>query len=157
MKLSSLMWLVAGSLSLIYGGGCIYSHRAPAVVYTPAPAPPTTVPAPPAVVVAPTSDRPVARVYPGPSSASPEALPPTAAPPSVSSTDVAVADSVRQLLKGNSDLAPVSHNVEATVDHGVVTLRGTVPAEHVKDEIAERVAKLPGVDHVSNQLAVEVR
>jgi len=142
-------WLVSGSVCLVFAAGCVNSHRAPPVVYTPAPPPPT-------VIVAPTSDRPVARVYPGPSSTAP-AGPPTVVPPAgVSSSDVAVADSVRQLLKGDSDLARVSNHVEATVDHGVVTLRGTVPAEHV-NEIEMRLRQLPGIVRVNDQLAVDLR
>ncbi len=134
-------WLWAASAGLLTTG-CIYSHRAPAVVYyTP----------PPVQVVTPTSDRPVTRVY------APPATAPTPAPPGVADSDVAIADSVSQLLKGDVGLAEASRNVMATVDGGVVTLRGTVVSEHERDEIAQRVRQLPGVKHVKDELAVDNR
>jgi osmotically-inducible protein OsmY len=112
-------------------------------------------------VVAPTSDRPAPQVY-APNSGSAAVVPPNASPPTsppgIPTSDVAVADSVRQLLKSdNSDLSRVANNVQASVDHGVVTLRGTVPADHVRDEIIMRVSKLPGVQHVHDELAVDFR
>jgi hypothetical protein len=125
--------------------GCIRSHRPAVVYYTP----------PPVVAAPPTSDRPDVRVYPsGPVKT---VTPPSTPPPGVEPGDVAVADAVSQLLKGEPSLASASRNIEATVDHGTVTLRGTVPTEHDRDEIVQRVGKLPGVSRVSDQLGVSYR
>ena len=54
-------------------------------------------------------------------------------------------------------MASISGNVQTTVDQGVVTLRGTVPSGNAMDEIAMRIAKLPGVAHVNNQLGLSTR
>jgi osmotically-inducible protein OsmY len=75
----------------------------------------------------------------------------------VSARDVAVADSVAQLFKSNTSLSDATRNVEATVDGGVVTLRGSVPSDHDRDELVMRVGRLPGVVRVHDQLGVDVR
>jgi len=127
--------------------GCVRSHRA--AYYTPAPAVVTTP-----AVVAPTSDRTVERVYP---TAPTTVLVPSTPPPAVVSSDVTVANSVSQLLKGDRSLAEATRNVEAFVSDGVVTLRGSVPTDHHRDEIVERISRLPGVASVRDQLGVELR
>ena len=124
-----------------FAAGCVRSHHA--VYYTPAPG---------AVVVAPTSDRPVERVYPAPT-----VTVPSSPPPDVNSADVAVAASVSQLLKADRSLSDATRNVEASVAGGVVTLRGTVPTDHDRDEIVERVSRIPGVTRVRDHLGVELR
>ncbi len=113
--------------------GCIQSHRTPGIVYYT----PTTTPPP-------VSDRPVVRVYPSP-----------AAPEDAVSRNVDLAHSVSRLLKDDPLLASASQNVEATVDNGVVTLRGTVPSEHERDEMVGRIAALPGVARVDDRLGLE--
>ncbi len=147
MKLNLILW---AALPGLLSTGCIYSHRQPAVVYyTP---PPVQVVTP--QVMAPTSDRPEVRVYPPPTGVTTPTAP---APPGVAESDVAVADSVSQLLKGDSGMISASRNVMATVDGGVVTLRGTVVADHDRDEIVQRVSQLPGVKRVRDELGVENR
>lgn len=133
-------------LPLVVAAGCVQSHRHPPVVYTTVPA---AVVAPPA----PTSDLPAVRVYPE----APPAAPAVVTPPGISTQDLAVADSIRQVLKGQGALAGVAKNVEATVDGGLVTLRGVVPTESDREEIASRIARLPGVDRLNNELRVELR
>ncbi len=123
--------------------GCIQSHRHPVAVYEG-----------PVAVPAATSERPDTRVYPGGPAI---VTPPTSPPPGVLSSDVKVAQEVSQLLKGDTSLADASSNIQASVDHGVVTLRGTVPADHDRDEIVQRVSQLPGVLGVRDQLGVELR
>ncbi len=147
MKPINWLWVVV-PLSLLTG--CVQSHRR-AVVYTPVP------------VLPPTSDRPEVRVYSAPTP--PQAPVVTTQPPAVAAPgapaaapgDVAVATAVSQLLKGDAHLASVSSNVEATVDNNVVTLRGTVPTEHDRDEIVQRVSGLPGVLRVNDQLGIDLR
>jgi hypothetical protein len=139
MKSARLFWLI---VPFTLTAGCVQSHRAPAVVYyTPAPPPPT-------------SDRPEARVYPGQTS-TPGEPPPSAPPPGVSDVDIAVARSISQLFRVDPGMAAMVSNVETTVDRGVVTLRGSVPNENVRDTIVQRIGKLPGVDRVDDQLGVD--
>ena len=133
------------SLTLLGFTGCIQSHRHPVAVY-----------ATPIAVPAATSNRPETRVYPeAPSPA--VVVPPSSPPPGVLASDVTLADSVSQLLKGDSGLADASRNVRASIDHGVVTLRGTVVADHDRDEIVQRVSQLSGVRGVRDHLGVELR
>ncbi len=143
MKFPKASFILSAPLALVLAG-CIQSHRHPVAVYTT-----------PVAVPAPTSEGTAVRVYPG----EPPAVvtPPSSAPPGVAAADVTVAESVSQLLKGDSSLADASRNVQATVDHGVVTLRGTVPSDHDRDEIVQRVSQLPGVVRVHDHLGVELR
>ncbi len=148
MKAGKWLWAVV-PLSLLTG--CIQSHRRE-VVYTPEP------------VLPPTSSRPEVRVYSTPTTpqapvvtTTPAPATPAPAPPAAAPGDVAVATGISQLLKGDPNLASVSSNVEATVDNNVVTLRGTVPTEHDRDEIVQRVSQLPGVLHVNDQLGIDLR
>lgn len=127
--------------STVLLSGCVESHRSPAVYYTS----PTTVP--------PVSERPDVRVYSAP-------VPPVVTqplPPPVSDPDVALGVAISQLLKGQPSLASISSKVSATVSHGVVTLKGTVPTDNDREEIKERVAKLPGVAGVTDELGVDLR
>jgi hypothetical protein len=142
------IWYCCGLLAVAAGAGCIQSHHTqPVAYYTPA-----VEPVPP-----PTSDRP-APVYVAPDSDTTGIIRHSEAPPAgVSSQDVALAESISHLLKGDSHMASISENVQTTVEHGVVTLQGTVPGESARDEIGMRVWKLPGVVHVYNQLAVSYR
>jgi hypothetical protein len=112
--------------------GCVQSHRAPPVVYY--------VPTTP--VLTPTSESSAPRVYaPG-------------APPDVSPGDLSTAEAVQHLLNDDTHLAGASANVLVTVRGGVVTLRGTTPSEHDRYEIVDRVAKIPGVVKVDDQLGI---
>jgi BON domain len=142
MKLSPIALLCAPIAIVL--PGCIQSHR-PVAVYTT-----------PVAVPAATSERPVVRVYPG--TPPPVVVtPPSTPPPGVASADVTLAESVSQLLKGDVSLADASSNVQAIVDHGVVTLRGRVPTDHDRDEIVQRISQLPGVVRVHDELGVELR
>jgi len=125
--------------------GCTQNHRQPTAAYTPVAAP------------AATSERPEASVYPGAPPPPAVVTPPSAPPPGIASADVTVAESVSHLLKGGVSLADASSNIRATVDHGVVTLRGTVPSDHDRDEIVQRISQLPGVVRVHDKLGVELR
>ena len=118
---------------LLFTGGCIESHRAePVVYYNPPPAP--------------TSDRPAARVY---------ASPTTTPPPNVAASDVALANSVSELLKGDPHLAAATATVLVKVRNGVVRLEGSVTSAHDRDELVERVSQLPGVRSVKDELSLE--
>ena len=123
-------------------GGCIQSHRAaPSAVYEPIPAP-----------VTPTSDRAEPRVNtPNQAPVLAQGVP----PPSVRDSEVRLGQTVSNLLKANPRLAGASANVIATIENGVVTLHGTVPAQSDRDEIVERVSRLPGVAQVTDHLGIE--
>lgn len=152
-----LIWFSIGFLLSAATPGCVHSHRGREVVYYTAPAP--AAPPVPVVTVAPPPGG--VTVTPPPTSrvVSPdEAIePPSEPPPGVSSQDLALAESISKLLKNDAHMASISGNVQTTVDHGVVILRGTVPSENAMDEIASRVSKLPGVHHLEDHLAVSNR
>src|SRR5688500_8436025 len=48
----------------------------------------------------------------------------------------------------------VFDSIHATVDDGVVTLSGKVTMPYKRDDIAKRVARVPGVDSVQNEIEV---
>ena len=54
----------------------------------------------------------------------------------------------------NSVVAAVGENIDVEVARSTVTLRGSVRDIRMIDEIEARVARIDGVDHVSNQLVV---
>jgi hypothetical protein len=139
--------LLALTVPLVICAGCIQSHSAPPTVYV---VPSTTT------VLQPTSDRPAPRVYPGPSTPEFGSTPPSAPPPGVSQVDLAVAQQVSQALKTDPLLESISDNVQATVHKGIVTLRGSVPSEHARDQLTERLSKLPGVDRLDNDVDVNI-
>ena len=94
----------------------------------------------------PTSERAEPRVYPAPAKGE--------APSGVSDRDTIVAEEVSRLLKSDPELAGASNRVLAVVENGVVKLRGTVPAEHYRTEMAERMRRLPGVVRVDDDLGI---
>jgi len=127
--------------------GCVSSHRRE-YVYSPAYSP--------APVVTPTGPS-TARVYP---EVPPPPPPPTTVAPAqssvtTSSSDVALAESVRGVLR-NGTTSPVGR-VEASVYHGVVTLRGSVPSDLDRQALVSRVSNLPGVVRVDDQLMADNR
>ncbi len=129
--------LIVCVLPILFTIGCVETHHPP-VVYTP-----SSVPVETPVVVAPTSDRPGVRVYPSNGT--------------VSSRDLAIADSIREVMRGEVVIPSVGNNVEARVDHGVVTLTGTVPSDSEKDELVSRISHLPGVVEVHDRTTTTLR
>lgn len=136
MRWTGLFWTVA-ALPVVLATGCADPH--PAAVYV----------VPPEAPLSPTSSRAVPRVYSVP--------PPSGAPQGVAPGDLAVAESVSDLLKGSPHLAGASSDVLVTVKHGIVTLRGNVFTEHDRDEIVERISRLPGVYGVDDKLGISLR
>jgi osmotically-inducible protein OsmY len=120
------------ALILVWAVGCINSHRREIVYTSPAPA------------MAATSARPVERVYVTP-------------PAGVSGADLAVANSISELVREDPRFANGSSGIAAAVREGVVTLRGSVPNEGERDEIVGAISKLPGVARVEDQLHVPVQ
>ena len=138
-------------LAAVLLAGCVNSHRRE-YVYSPAYSP--------APVLTPTGPS-SARVYPEVPPPPPPTLPPptTVAPEqssvTTSSSDVAIAESVRGVLR--NDLTSPMRRVEASVYHGVVTLRGSVPSDSDRQAIVARVNRLPGVLRVDDQLMADNR
>lgn len=157
--------------------GCVYSHH-PAV-YTAATTDAalgttrTEVVTAPTTVVA-TSPRPAVRVYSMPET--PKLSVTTPVPPPVhettvvpgsgatvvpgrivassNSADTAIVASIRQMLE--NDAARLYRNVDFEVDNGMVIMRGTVPTDHDRIELQNRLVTMPGVLRVDNKLDVEL-
>ena len=104
----------------------------------------------------PTSERPVIRVYP-PATAL-ETVPPVTTTTVVpTSSDLAMADTIRKRFDADPSFSSATKNVQVGVYHGTVTLRGTVPTNHEREELQARVATVPGVDSVTNMLETNLR
>ncbi len=80
--------------------------------------------------------------------------PPSAPPPAIAALDVAVARAVRRTLREDDRLEPASRRISVSSHNGVVTLSGHVPSIQQREEVLERVVKLPGVDTVNDQLVI---
>src|SRR5262252_6728005 len=120
--------LFLASFSVVLVSGCAENHPAPVYRVAPEPWPPT-------------STRPDVRVY---------APPPAAAPgPVAEQQDVALAQSIRDLFKGDPTVAGITGNVEVKVHHGFVTWRGSVPTENDRQLIKSRVSNLPGMAQIN--------
>jgi osmotically-inducible protein OsmY len=65
-----------------------------------------------------------------------------------SPADVKVGEEIRQAILEDKKLAPPPSNVIASVQDGVVTLRGSVPSRDDKEVMKERIEQLPGVARV---------
>jgi BON domain-containing protein len=137
MKLAKLLYAVP----LLIGAGCVYSHRAP-VVYSPTPA---------VVTVAPTSVQPAVRVYPEPTTVVPATPTPT-----VSAGDLAVANTIRDILAADPTLASVARNVRISIVNSDVTMTGTVLTEHDRAGLHSAIAGIPGVNRVDDRVQVDL-
>ena len=124
--------------------GCVTSHHSAPVseVYVPA---------------TPTSSRAEARVYPD-TRATVSGLPAVTPPsPNVSPADLAIAESISGLFVNDAAMEPWASRMIARVENGVVTLRGTVPSNHDKEDIETHISRLPGVRRVDNLLEVSMK
>lgn len=136
------VWLgVAASLAL---AGCL-SGRDPTTVYSPAPA--TTV-------VGPTSDRPAERIYSEPPIYAPA---PSRSPAVTMPLGPSLGESIREAIESDPELDAKTRNVTIAVHEGRLVLHGTVASEHDRQEIHDRVERLPGVKSVDNRLQVDLR
>jgi osmotically-inducible protein OsmY len=78
----------------------------------------------------------------------------TATSGAVKTDDGSIQDRIEASLKANTILAP--RNIDVDVDHGVVTLTGTVRTVDEK-ATARRLADMPGVTRVRNRIEVNPR
>jgi osmotically-inducible protein OsmY len=73
----------------------------------------------------------------------------------VSSSDLELAERIRTELN-NDPALPAGRRVDATVKDSVVWLRGTVPTDQDRQNIANHVAAIPGVARVENALGADM-
>ena len=70
------------------------------------------------------------------------------------SADIDLAAAVRKAIVQDDALSLLAHNVKLVAADGVVTLRGPVDSAEEKAELAARVAAVPGVSSVDDQLDI---
>ncbi len=133
MKISGLFWV---ALPVILSAGCINSHQGN-VAYAPVETAPLP---PPAGIVEQRVSAERAPMH-----------------HSVGAEDLATAHAVREIMAGNIVLPNFAENVMATIHHGVVTLRGGVGSDHERDELVDRIRRLPGVRYVNDEMELELR
>jgi len=61
---------------------------------------------------------------------------------------------VRQAIQDESQWAGYSQKIQITSANGIVTLRGAVPSERERNDIAKKISSISGVKRVDNLLAV---
>ena len=93
----------------------------------------------------PVSDHGGVRVYSGTASAVESGASPD---------DLRLGREIRELLLSDKKLAPPPSSVTAITRGGVVRLEGSVPSVATKKTISDRIAQLPGVARVDDQLQV---
>ena len=151
MRLAKLLLL---ALPMTLSAGCVYSHRP--VAYSTPSTTTTTVYTP-----TPTSTRPAVRVYheapePGANAVIVNPTVPGEVRTTPTSSDLGIADSIRQMFDADPSLAERMTNTRIAVSGGVVTLDGTVPTRTDKNEVQRRIATIPSVTEVNNRLDLAV-
>ena len=138
-SLGVLGWWPSLALSAILVAGCAHEPVATQEVFSPLPDRALT----------PTSrDNPAAPD--GSAKASGDSI---AVPQGASPDDWALAEVIRAELTKDRRLATAP--MEAMVNHGTVTLRGYVPTDKARKRLCERVAGLPGVKAVKDELVLK--
>jgi osmotically-inducible protein OsmY len=61
------------------------------------------------------------------------------------------------MIAADSYLKAAARNVDVEVVRSTAILRGTVPSEYDKQELAGRIAQIPGVIAVDNRLVVGLK
>jgi osmotically-inducible protein OsmY len=69
--------------------------------------------------------------------------------------DLALAQDVRRVIDEDETLSLAAKTVSAVAHGGTVTLKGIVPSEADKEQVEACVAKVPGVQHVDNQITLK--
>jgi len=175
MKTKNLLWAIP-TLAVV---GCVNTHQP--VTYSTLPPEPVvaTAPGADAVIVpgdsvtvdaavvptpppTPTSVGSEVRVYPEPKLSITTAVPPPVTTRTVPGVivssdprDIGITQDIRKML--TADTATLYRNVDFSIDNGKVSLRGTVPTDHDRVELQNRMMAIPGVQTVDNKLDVELR
>jgi hypothetical protein len=137
----SIKSLLLCAVPCLVAAGCAHRSESTATYSTP-----------PAALTA-TSEGPDQRVYANAPDA-PTVFPP---PTGAATKDWSIGEGIRELFIADKTLAPRPSSVTATVDkdaQGTVTLRGSVPNTRERQRIEERIAQIPGVEHINNKLDV---
>jgi hypothetical protein len=131
--------LLSASLMILFTAGCAHQSAQNQPMFSELPPP----------ALAPTSDRGVAAIVPVAGGSASDIAPPPGAP----AEDWALAETIRAELTKDKNLA---HSpMEAVVNKGVVTLRGYAPNQHARQVLHDRIASLPGVQQVDDQLEIK--
>ena len=147
MRISVLKTLLGATMPLLLAAGCAHTPRDEAAMYGPEPTP----------KLAPTSDVTRTRVYPG--NVRPEGIifPPAAAPAGVAEDEWALGEELRGALTKDLSLAPYPSDVSVIVDKsskGLVRLRGYVPNDTDRQRLHNRIAEVPGIQKIDDQIVV---
>jgi len=132
MKIKNLLW----TAPILFGMGCASTYY------------PDSYTQRDVVVPPPTSTRSAVRVYPEASGTAVQTVP-------ADEWNTAVA--VRNLIAGDAYLKAAARNVDTEVIHNTAILRGTVPSEYDRQELAARIAQVPGITMVDNRLIVSLK
>jgi hypothetical protein len=100
---------------------------------------------------------PFAQVGTGEASGPGIVMPSVPAPAGASPEDWALGERVRELLTSDRTLAPYPSEVQTIVDQkskGLVRLRGTIINPQERRRLRDRIAQVPGVTQVDDQLTV---
>lgn len=130
---------VSAGLLLVLISGCAHQSAQTQPTFSQLP------PAP----LAPTSDRGDTALAPMAN----ENIFSVAPPPGAPAEDWALAETIRAELTKDKKL--VHAPMEAVVNKGVVTLRGYAPTQRARQQLHERIASLPGVQQVDDQIQVK--
>lgn len=125
-------------LLLVLAAGCAHQSPQPQPTFSALPPP----------ALAPTSDRGNATVAPVAGANGSSVAPPPGAPPE----DWELAETIRAELTKDKKL--VHEPMEAIVNKGVVTLRGYAPTKGARQKLHDRIATLPGVKQVDDQIKI---
>jgi hypothetical protein len=130
---------LSASLMLLLTAGCAHQSAQTQPTFTELPPHPLT----------PTSDRGNAPVMPMAGGA----ISSVSAPPGAPAEDWILAETIRAELTKDKKL--VHAPMEAVVDKGTVTLKGYAPTARARQQIEDRIASLPGVKQVVDQIQVK--
>jgi hypothetical protein len=130
---------LSASLMLLLTAGCAHQSASiqPPFAEQPPPAP------------APTSDRGATAFVP----VSGGGVSDIAPPPGATAEDWDLAETIRAELTRDKTLARAP--MEAVVKSGTVTLRGYAPNQHARQRIHDRIASLPGVKQVDDEIEIK--
>jgi hypothetical protein len=137
--LSASPILLSASLMLFLTAGCAHqpAQTQPAFSELPPPA------------LAPTSDRGNPAFVPVAGGSVSDIAPPPGAP----AADWDLAEIIRAELTRDKSL--VHSPMQAAVKNGTVTLRGYAPNQHARQRLHDRIASLPGVKQVDDEIEIK--
>ena len=94
---------------------------------------------------------------PGETPAETQMAQPEEPPATATANDQELKKRIQEALEVDTALSDAAENIQIDTTAGKVTLRGSVPSEKEKEEIATKVEQMEGVQEVDNQLQVASR